>query len=261
MSGSYNLGFVALRATEVSRRMLRWWQERLYDKCLVRISEALFVDQKWMDLAPGLFKDVLVLNHPGYNAAYWNLHGRDDHPRRGRLAGQRAAAPLLPLLRHQPGEPRRGLEAPGPLPPGRHRRRGGPLPALRQEGAGRGLRRMPGPGPTPSANFRTGWPFRTSPARSTTASAPAKQKKFGNPFEAGAPGSFFHWLNGPQAGDGRRRAALPVAPALPPDRPAAGPPGRLPRPGRRRPGRLLGLAAARPGTTRCGSPTCGWAPS
>ena len=79
-SGSYNLGFVAFRTTETSRRVIRWWQDRLYDKCVVRIADGLFVDQKWMDLVPGMFGgltgEVLVLNHPGYNVAYWNLHGR-----------------------------------------------------------------------------------------------------------------------------------------------------------------------------------------
>ncbi|MEM9553400.1 MAG: glycosyltransferase [Acidobacteriota bacterium] len=83
-SGSYNLGFIALRNDQVARRLLRWWQQRLDEKCLVRIADGLFVDQKWMDLAPGLFGDVLVLDDPGYNIAYWNLHGRrvhlDDEP-------------------------------------------------------------------------------------------------------------------------------------------------------------------------------------
>ncbi len=76
-AGSYNLGFLGLRWTEVSERLLTWWQERLYDQCLVRIDEGLFVDQKWMDIVPGIFEDFHVLLHPGYNVAYWNLHGRD----------------------------------------------------------------------------------------------------------------------------------------------------------------------------------------
>ncbi|MCP4659884.1 MAG: glycosyltransferase family 4 protein [bacterium] len=76
-SGAYNLGFIALRRTPVTERFLSWWQDRLYDRCLVRVEEGLFVDQKWMDLAPGMFGDVHILTHPGYNVAYWNLHGRE----------------------------------------------------------------------------------------------------------------------------------------------------------------------------------------
>lgn len=78
-AGSHNLGFVALRHTPTSRRLLRWWQDRLYDDCVVRIEDGLFVDQKWMDLAPGLFSHdggTHLLVDPGYNVAYWNLHGR-----------------------------------------------------------------------------------------------------------------------------------------------------------------------------------------
>ncbi|MEL7060170.1 MAG: hypothetical protein AAGN46_09120, partial [Acidobacteriota bacterium] len=75
-SGTYNLGFVGLRGDAVGRALLRWWQERLWDRCVVRIDQGLFVDQKWMDLVPGLFENVEVLRDPGYNVAYWNLHGR-----------------------------------------------------------------------------------------------------------------------------------------------------------------------------------------
>ncbi|MEO1366304.1 MAG: glycosyltransferase [Acidobacteriota bacterium] len=75
-SGTYNLGFVALRTDATGRTLMRWWQDRLFDKCVVRIADGLFVDQKWMDLTPGLYDDVYILRHPGYNTAYWNLHGR-----------------------------------------------------------------------------------------------------------------------------------------------------------------------------------------
>ncbi|MEE8525769.1 MAG: glycosyltransferase [Thermoanaerobaculia bacterium] len=76
-AGSYNLGFLGLRWTPVTERLLTWWQERLYDQCLVRIDQGLFVDQKWMDIVPGIFEDFHLLLHPGYNVAYWNLHGRE----------------------------------------------------------------------------------------------------------------------------------------------------------------------------------------
>lgn len=76
-AGSYNLGFIALRRGAVTDRLLAWWQDRLFDRCVVDIGQGLFVDQKWMDLAPGLFGDaVAIVRHPGWNVAYWNLHGR-----------------------------------------------------------------------------------------------------------------------------------------------------------------------------------------
>ncbi len=75
-AGLYNLGFVGLRASAETGRLLAWWQERLFDRCVDRVDLGLFVDQKWMDLAPLLFDGVAVLKQPGLNVAYWNLAHR-----------------------------------------------------------------------------------------------------------------------------------------------------------------------------------------
>ena len=56
--------------------VLQWWQSKLEFDCRVNLAENLFVDQRWMDLTPGLFDDVRVLRHEGYNVAYWNLKHR-----------------------------------------------------------------------------------------------------------------------------------------------------------------------------------------
>ncbi|MBE9175114.1 hypothetical protein IQ225_06980 [Synechocystis salina LEGE 06155] len=77
VSGAYNLGFLALANTQVAHNFLKWWQSKLYDKCVINISHGLFVDQKWIDLVPGMFDDVHILREPGYNVAYWNLHERN----------------------------------------------------------------------------------------------------------------------------------------------------------------------------------------
>lgn len=75
-SGVYNLGFLGIRNGLEAKRMLRWWSDKLYHHCVVAIEQNLFVDQRWMDLAPGLFDGVRILRDPGYNVAYWNLHER-----------------------------------------------------------------------------------------------------------------------------------------------------------------------------------------
>ncbi len=75
-TGTYNLGFLALRADAASRALLAWWSERLFDRCLNDASSGYFVDQRWMELAPSLFDGVRILREPGYNVAYWNLHER-----------------------------------------------------------------------------------------------------------------------------------------------------------------------------------------
>ena len=75
-AGTYNLGFLGLRNSLETRRLLRWWSGKLYHHCLVSIENNLFVDQRWMDLVPGMFEGVRILREPGYNVAYWNLHER-----------------------------------------------------------------------------------------------------------------------------------------------------------------------------------------
>ena len=75
-AGCYNLGFIALARHSELNRFLSWWQDKLTYDCRVDLAEGLFVDQKWMDLAPGLFEGVRVLRHPAYNVAYWNLQHR-----------------------------------------------------------------------------------------------------------------------------------------------------------------------------------------
>ena len=76
-AGSFNLGFIGLAASPAADALLVWWGERMLEHCVVEIERGLFVDQKWIDLVPGLFEGVSVLRHPGYNVAYWNLHDRE----------------------------------------------------------------------------------------------------------------------------------------------------------------------------------------
>lgn len=74
-AGIFNLGFIAMRRSDVVRECLRWWQKKLYSGCRVSPAEGYFVDQKWMDLAMAYW-DIHILRKPGYNVAYWNLHER-----------------------------------------------------------------------------------------------------------------------------------------------------------------------------------------
>ena len=76
IAGAYNLGFIAVKESDESRRFLRWWEERLASACVVDPGRGLFVDQKWVDLVPSMFGAVAVLRDPTYDVAYWNLHSR-----------------------------------------------------------------------------------------------------------------------------------------------------------------------------------------
>jgi len=74
--GLYNLGFLATKRSESTRRMLRWWAERLHDNCYIRPEASVFVDQKPMDFVPIFFENVALASNRGLNVAPWNLHER-----------------------------------------------------------------------------------------------------------------------------------------------------------------------------------------
>jgi glycosyltransferase involved in cell wall biosynthesis len=78
-AGVFNLGYVTLGAGRQADRLLDWWSERLLHECLVDTANGYFVDQRWMDLAPGLVSDYAVVRDPEFNLAYWNLHAHRLH--------------------------------------------------------------------------------------------------------------------------------------------------------------------------------------
>jgi hypothetical protein len=75
-NGTFNLGFVAVRRCAESGRLLDWWEERCLEQGFHEGRTGLFVDQKWMNLAPGMFAGVEILRDAGCNMAYWNLQER-----------------------------------------------------------------------------------------------------------------------------------------------------------------------------------------
>ena len=73
LAGTFNLGFIAVSSR--ASGFLAWWQERLARECRVAPSEARFVDQRFVDLVPGLFEHY-ILRDPTVNVAYWNVIAR-----------------------------------------------------------------------------------------------------------------------------------------------------------------------------------------
>lgn len=76
LTGIFNLGFVGLRRSPESDRLLVWWEKRCLDFGYSELRSGLFVDQKWINLVPCYFSSVGVVRDPGCNMAYWNLHER-----------------------------------------------------------------------------------------------------------------------------------------------------------------------------------------
>ncbi len=75
-AGSFNLGFLAMNCLPASDQFLHWWEQKLEYGAVSDPDQGLFTDQKWVDLAPGMFGGFAILRDPGYNVAYWNLPHR-----------------------------------------------------------------------------------------------------------------------------------------------------------------------------------------
>jgi len=75
-SGAYNLGFMAIAGVPAADAFIDWWQDKLEFGAVSDPDRGLFTDQKWVDLAPGMFGNFAILRDAGYNVAYWNLPHR-----------------------------------------------------------------------------------------------------------------------------------------------------------------------------------------
>ncbi len=73
-SGVYNAGLFAVKDDAAGRAFLDWWSERTQDRCIGDPFAGLVHDQRWLDLAVGLFPGVRAVRHPGLNVGHWNLH-------------------------------------------------------------------------------------------------------------------------------------------------------------------------------------------
>lgn len=118
-TGTFNLGFIALRHGAQSLALLDWWERRCLAFGFNDPSFGTFVDQKWLDLAPCYFDSVQVLKHRGCNVAYWNLHER---PVTGSPGGYRAGPDPLVFFHFS------GVDARRPDQLSRHQDRHVPLP-------------------------------------------------------------------------------------------------------------------------------------
>ena len=75
-AGVFNAGFFGLKRCEETYSFLEWWMLKMRFHCYKDFSVALFDDQIWLNFVPVLFKNAVVSNDLGYNAAYWNMGER-----------------------------------------------------------------------------------------------------------------------------------------------------------------------------------------
>jgi glycosyltransferase involved in cell wall biosynthesis len=199
LSGTYNLGFLGLAKSDATARLLTWWQERLYDRCVVAHDEGLFTDQRWMDLVPGFFDDAHVLRGPGYNVAYWNLHCRRVTVERDRIRVNGEPACFFHFS---------GLDPHSPLGISRHQNRFrldelGDLEQIfdryRKLLFSAGYEALKGL-PYAFARFDNGVAI-PDLARSLYRRLGSETLRFGDPFATAPVGSFYRWLDAPVPDD------------------------------------------------------------
>jgi glycosyltransferase involved in cell wall biosynthesis len=199
-AGAYNLGFLGLAQGPATTNLLRWWQQKLYAACLVDFEAGLFTDQRWMDLAPGMFEGVSIFRAPGYDVAYWNLQHQRLECRDGRYLANAEPLRFFHFSGFNPAD-REAISK----HQNRYRLHDVPcLPELFQDYEDdlkhRGYEQVKG-WPYAFANFDDGTPI-PEIAREVYREMGAAAEQFGDPFRTG-PGSFFEWLNQPAEGTGR----------------------------------------------------------
>lgn len=104
--GVFNLGFAGVSATPEGLRFARWWSDRCLSDGFHETSVGVFVDQKWVNLAPCYFDGCRIYKDPGLNMAPWNLHERKLTEENGRyLVNQVAPLRLFHFSSFDPHSP------------------------------------------------------------------------------------------------------------------------------------------------------------
>jgi hypothetical protein len=84
-SGLYNAGFWAANYSAETTALLHWWKERELKYGFYDFERGMGVDQLWLNLAPIFFRNTGIIDHKGYNVAYWNIHERPVTHESGQL--------------------------------------------------------------------------------------------------------------------------------------------------------------------------------
>lgn len=71
-NGLFNAGFAA--ASGKGLAAIQWWAGMCHYKMERRQELGIYDDQKYLDMLPVQFEDVLILKHQGCNLASWNIH-------------------------------------------------------------------------------------------------------------------------------------------------------------------------------------------
>ncbi|MDF3039478.1 MAG: hypothetical protein K0Q71_2184 [Thermomicrobiales bacterium] len=214
VAGTYNLGFIAVRNSPDTHRFLDWWEQHLYDDCVVDPSRGLMVDQRWIDLAPHLFKSqVASLDDETYNVAYWNLSTRPiEKVADGHFVINEKPLAFFHFSGFDPREPRRLSK---------HQNRitveeGSPLAELLdgyarlqfQHGFAVSSKWPYGFADFENRAFDNGIAFNALLRSLYIQSSPEERLRFGDLSRTTGPNSFYEWATAPRPEEGRHSRFL-----------------------------------------------------
>lgn len=72
-SGIFNVGLIAIRNSPEGRTCLERWRMQCLEKCELDPDNGYCGDQKYLDEWPHLYKNLVILRHPGAALAPWNI--------------------------------------------------------------------------------------------------------------------------------------------------------------------------------------------
>ena len=75
--GKFNVGWMAFRPTDESRKVLNWWREKCFESTSCVVTDNSFADQKYLDQFTTISARISIANNLGENAAPWNCYSID----------------------------------------------------------------------------------------------------------------------------------------------------------------------------------------
>ena len=75
--GKFNVGWMAFRPTDESRKVLNWWRERCFESTSCVVTDDSFADQKYLDQFTTISERISIAKSLGENAAPWNCNSID----------------------------------------------------------------------------------------------------------------------------------------------------------------------------------------
>jgi glycosyltransferase involved in cell wall biosynthesis len=207
-AGLYNLGFLALSASDAADEMLDWWASWVRTHCFSDRCTGSFTDQKWINDAPLFWPSIRVLRDPTYNVAYWNLSQRRLDSSAGEWTVDGRPLVFFHYSGFDPEQPHRLSKYQSRISPGQWPALAALLVAyvdlVREEGHAE-YRQLP----PPSYRFENGRPV-DGVARAAFRRSLDKGHTFPRPLGSGE-GSFHDWLSRIAWPDCDRDVGLPLS--------------------------------------------------